>query len=164
MMRASSGGRAKPRWSSPRFCACAKAGKTHSDSTSATNALRVKFTFVFLCAFCDLKEHPHAKLNVTRRVVREQSTKVCIVYLSRTVKLQALNRPDVEGVWVPARKPFRNTRTEEIERQSANRLTWCNRQSNAVEYSINLGKRRRLSWICSVPRIDLSLRYWLITW
>ena len=79
-----------------------------------------------------LEEDPHTKLYITRRVVREQSTKVRIVRLSRTVKLQALERPDVKGVCSPAGKTFRYASTEEIERQGANRLTWCNGQSNAV--------------------------------
>ena len=106
----------------------------------------------------NLEEHPHTKLDITRRVVREQSTKVRIVHLSRAVEFQALERPDVKGVCIPAGKAFRNTRTEEVERQGANCLTGCNSESNAVEYSIHLGQRSRLTWICSIPRIDIGLR------
>ena len=112
----------------------------------------------------DLEEDPYPKLYIPWRVVREESTKVRIVHLSRAVEFQPLNRPDVKRVGISAGKTLRYASAKETERQGANCLTRRNRQPNAIEDAINLGQGGRLTWIRSVPGIDFSLRDSGVAW
>lgn len=116
------------------------------------------------CASLRLEENPYPKLYIPWRVVRDQSTKVRVVRLSRAEKFQPLDRPDVKRVGISAGKPLRYASAKETERQGADRLTRGNREPNAVENAIDLGQRSSLTWIRCVPRIDFSLRHRLVAW
>src|SRR5688500_19688864 len=98
--------------------------------------------FCASCAFCAslwptfLEEDSDAKLNIPWRVVREESTKVRIVHLSRAVKFQALDCPVVKRFRRYGGKTFWNPSNEENVRLSDNRLTRFNIHLIDVEYAI----------------------------
>src|SRR6185295_17706382 len=104
-----------------------------------------------------LEENPDAKLNVARIVVSEQSSEVCIVGLTQTIKLQTLQSSNVKRIRGPGCEPFRHRHAEEIQRQCASSLTWKNWSPIGGEQCVDLGQCCCLTRIRSQPRIQVIL-------